>query len=113
MARKERDASKEPTVPATARLAYDPIVSSTDAFCGDHFDAGYRGLCRDLAGILARVRYSPIVRGKPESWASGIVRAVGWANGPALPRASLLRGLGRRPRRPGLFRSLLRVQHQQ
>ena len=37
-------------------------------------------MCRKLAGILARKRPSPLIRGKPESWASGIVRAVGWVN---------------------------------
>jgi hypothetical protein len=37
-------------------------------------------LCRKLAGALARKRPSPLTRGKPESWASGIVRVVGWVN---------------------------------
>jgi Domain of unknown function (DUF6398) len=37
-------------------------------------------LCRKLAGVLARKRPSPLIRGKPESWASGIVRVVGWVN---------------------------------
>ena len=30
--------------------------------------------------MLARKRPSPLARGKPESWASGIVRVVGWVN---------------------------------
>jgi hypothetical protein len=33
-----------------------------------------------LAGVLARKRPSPLVRGKPESWASGIVRVIGRQN---------------------------------
>ena len=37
-------------------------------------------MCRKLAGVLARKRPSPLTRGKPESWASGIVRVVGWVN---------------------------------
>jgi Domain of unknown function (DUF6398) len=37
-------------------------------------------LCRKLAGVLARKRPSPLTRGKPESWASGIVRVIGWVN---------------------------------
>jgi Domain of unknown function (DUF6398) len=80
MARKKRDAGEEPKVPATARPAHDAIVSLTDAFCRDHLDEEYGALCRKLAGILARKRPSPLARGKAESWASGIVRAVGWAN---------------------------------
>ena len=52
----------------------------TDAFCREHLDQEYAALCRKLAGVLARKRPSPLTRGKPESWASGIVRVVGWVN---------------------------------
>jgi hypothetical protein len=68
------------TAPAAVRSAHDRIVSLTDAFCREHLDEEYGALCRKLAGVLARKRPSPLVRGKPESWASGIVRAVGWVN---------------------------------
>ena len=34
----------------------------------------------EAGGVLARKRPSPLTRGKPESWASGIVRVVGWVN---------------------------------
>ena len=30
--------------------------------------------------MLARKRPSPLLSGKPESWASGIVRVIGWVN---------------------------------
>jgi hypothetical protein len=63
-----------------ARSAHDAIVGLIDAFCREHLDEEYRALSRKLAGILARKRPSPLTRGKPESWASGIVRVVGWAN---------------------------------
>jgi hypothetical protein len=55
-------------------------VDLTDAFCREHLDAEYGVLCRKLAGVLARKRPSPLIRGKPESWASGIVRVVGFVN---------------------------------
>jgi hypothetical protein len=55
-------------------------VALTDAFCRERLDDEYAALCRKLAGILARKRPSPLPRGKAESWASGIVRAVGWVN---------------------------------
>ena len=80
MARKKQRSGEEPTVPAVVRPAYDAIVALTDAFCRAHLDDEYAALCRKLAGILARKRPSPLTRGKPESWASGIVRSVGWAN---------------------------------
>jgi hypothetical protein len=66
--------------PAAARAAHDRIVALTDAFCREHLDDEYAALSRKLAGVLARKRPSPLTRGKPESWASGIVRVVGWVN---------------------------------
>ena len=56
------------------------IVGMTDAFCGEYLDDEYGVLCRKLAGVLARKRPSPLTKGKPDSWASGIVRVVGWVN---------------------------------
>jgi hypothetical protein len=70
----------KPTTSETARLAHDEIVGMTDAFCHEFLDDEYATLCRKLAGILARKRPSPLIRGKPESWASGIVRVVGSVN---------------------------------
>jgi len=69
-----------PPVPAAARPAFDRVVALTDAFCRDHLDDEYAALCRKLAGALARKRPSPLTRGKPESWASGVVRVVGYVN---------------------------------
>ncbi len=72
--------SKEPSIPATVRPAYDAIVALTDSFCREHLNDEYEALCRKLAGVLARKRPSPLLSGKPESWASGIVRGIAWAN---------------------------------
>jgi hypothetical protein len=80
MDRKKRDPGEEPTVPATARPAYDAIVALTDAFCREHLDGEYEVLCRKLAGALARKRPSPLPGGKPETGACGIVRTIGWVN---------------------------------
>jgi hypothetical protein len=63
-----------------ARRAHDEIVGMIDAFCREYLDDEYGVLCRKLAGVLARKRPSPLTRGKPQSWASGIVRVVGWVN---------------------------------
>lgn len=52
----------------------------TDAFCREHLNAEYEALCRKLAGVLARKRPSPLPSGKPETWACGIVRTIGWIN---------------------------------
>ena len=80
MARKKQDPGEEPTVPATARPAYDAVVALTDAFCRKHLDGEYEALCRKLAGALARKRPSPLLAGKPTTWACAIVRTIGWVN---------------------------------
>jgi Domain of unknown function (DUF6398) len=80
MARTKRQPREEPSIPATARPAYDAIVGLTDAFCREHLNEEYEALCRRLAGALARKRPSPLLGGKPTTWACGIVRTVGWVN---------------------------------
>src|SRR6516165_6465342 len=80
MARKKQGPGEEPTVPAAARPVYDAIVGLTDAFCREHLNGEYQAMCRKLAGALARKRPSPLLSGKPETWACGVVRTVGWVN---------------------------------
>ncbi len=70
----------DPSIPAAVRPAHHAIVTLIDAFCGEHLDDEYQRLCRRLAGVLARKRPSPLLSGKPTSWASGIVRTIGWVN---------------------------------
>src|SRR3954454_12697003 len=80
MARSKRQPREVPSIPATARPAYDAVVGLTDAFCREHLDGEYEVLCRQLAGTLARKRPSPLPSGKPETWACGVVRTIGWVN---------------------------------
>ena len=75
-----RKTDREQPVPAAARPAHDAIVALTDAFCREHLNAEYEALCRKLAAALARKRPSPLTRGKPEVWASAVVRVIGWVN---------------------------------
>ena len=56
------------------------IVGMIDQFCEDHLNGEYAVLCRKMAEKLARKRPSPLLHGKPETWASGIVRTIGWVN---------------------------------
>ncbi len=80
MARIKRQLRVEPPIPATTRPAYDAVVALTDGFCREHLDGEYEALCRKLAGALARKRPSPLPSGRPETWACGIVRTIGWVN---------------------------------
>jgi hypothetical protein len=56
------------------------ITGLTDQFCREHLNDEYAALCRRLAEKLSRKRPSPLLHGKPETWASGIVRTIGWVN---------------------------------
>lgn len=56
------------------------IAALVDAFCNEHLNDEYADLCRKLTEKLARKRPSPLVSGKPTTWACGIVRTLGWVN---------------------------------
>ena len=56
------------------------IVAMTDQFCREKLNEEYALLCRRLAEKLARKRPSPLLGGKPETWACGIIRTIGWVN---------------------------------
>lgn len=60
--------------------AFDEIAGLVDAFCREHLNVEYAELCRKLTEKLARKRPSPLVSGKPATWACGIVRTIGWVN---------------------------------
>ncbi len=60
--------------------AFDEIAGLVDAFCKEHLNDEYADLCGRLTEKLARKRPSPLMSGKPNTWACGIVRAIGWDN---------------------------------
>jgi hypothetical protein len=66
-------------IPEEFKDAFTAIVELTDAFCETHLNEDYRQLCREMTTILCQAG-SPINRGRPASWASGIVHALGWVN---------------------------------
>ena len=65
---------------AEVDLVLERIVAMTDQFCREKLDEEYAVLCRRLAEKLARKRPSPLLGGKPETWACGIIRTIGWVN---------------------------------
>ncbi|HVX14303.1 MAG TPA: DUF6398 domain-containing protein [Pirellulales bacterium] len=60
--------------------AFEEIAGLVGAFCREHLNDEYADLCRKLTEKLARKRPSPLVSGKPTTWACGIVRTIGWVN---------------------------------
>ncbi len=55
------------------------LLRLTDGFCAKHLNEDYRELCEDMVEA-AYEEGLPLHSGKPASWASGIVHAVGWVN---------------------------------
>lgn len=67
-------------VPKAVRPAFEEVMALTDAFCQEHLDEEFAELCRKATAALARKRPSPLSTGKPESWAMGVVYAIGQHN---------------------------------
>src|SRR6476620_5343732 len=59
---------------------FEEVAGLVDAFCKEHLNVEYADLCRGLTEKLARKRPSPLISGKPNTWACGIVRTIGWVN---------------------------------
>lgn len=76
---KARPAPKPPSREETAEVLAE-ITDLIDQFCKEHLNDEYAMLCRKLAQKLARKRPSPLLSGSPSTWASGIVRTIGWVN---------------------------------
>ncbi len=55
------------------------IAKLTNAFCLNNLDEDYRELCEDLTWT-AYEEGLPLEKGRPASWASGIVHAIGFIN---------------------------------
>jgi hypothetical protein len=73
-------AKSKPTDAVSPDQVFTEIAGLVDAFCKEHLNAEYADLCRRLTEKLARKRPSPLVSGKPNTWACGIVRTIGWVN---------------------------------
>jgi hypothetical protein len=64
----------------TGKAAFEEIASLVDAFCRAHLNEEYADLGLRLTETLSRKRPSPLVSGKPNTWACGILRTIGWVN---------------------------------
>jgi hypothetical protein len=83
--RKKTKRSKKPSKGVLAKVydeswkAADRIVELTNSFCLNHLNEDYRELCEDMIAELLDIDF-PLERGRPVSWASGIVHAIGFIN---------------------------------
>src|SRR5438132_10236670 len=72
--------ARKPADATSPDQTFNEIARLVDAFCKQHLNAEYADLCRKLTEKLARKRPSPLQSGKPNTWACGIVRTIGWVN---------------------------------
>jgi hypothetical protein len=61
-------------------MKWPRFAGLVEAFCREHLNDEYAELCRRLTEKLGRKRPTPLVSGKPNTWACGIVRTIGWVN---------------------------------
>jgi len=66
-------------IPEAYRDRFDAIVDRTDMFCDRHLNDEYKQLSREMAAAICQ-EGSPVRKGKPESWAAGVVYALGRVN---------------------------------
>jgi hypothetical protein len=72
--------SASPNVPKDMQARFDEITQLTDTFSQAYLNDEYTQLCRQMTATLCRKRPSPLVRGKANTWACGIIHAVGMVN---------------------------------
>jgi hypothetical protein len=71
---------KSTTVPTEMHDTYKAIVDLTDAYARQHLNEEYAQMIRLATATLYRKRPSPLVSGKPNTWVSGIIHALGTVN---------------------------------
>ena len=68
------------SVPNKMQPIFDEIVAITDAFCSEHLTESYATLAKTMAATLGRKRPSPLLQGRPKTWAAGIMYTLGRVN---------------------------------
>lgn len=66
-------------VPKDFQPLFTTTVRLTDDFCAEYLNDEYQQLCRKMTAKLCR-KGTPLTSGRPRSWASGVVHALGWVN---------------------------------
>ncbi len=72
--------STSQNVPKEMQARFDEITRLTDAFSQEYLNEEYAQLCRQLTATLCRKRPSPLAGGKANTWACGIIHALGTVN---------------------------------
>lgn len=72
--------TKSEKVPNDRQQAFNTIVELTDEFSKQHLNDEYAQLARYATAALFRKRQSPLVSGYANTWACGIIYALGFVN---------------------------------
>jgi Domain of unknown function (DUF6398) len=72
--------TKSTRVPDQMRDQFDSIRKPIEAFCDQCLNDEYKELILCALAALCRKRPSPLLQGKENSWAAGVVHAVGMIN---------------------------------
>ncbi len=72
--------TKSDKVPKKMLAIFDAITKLTDDFCNEKLTEEYAQLARFATAALCRKRPSPLLHGRTNSWACGIVYALGYVN---------------------------------
>ncbi len=67
-------------IPRAMEEKFGAIATLTDAFCDQRLNAEYGDLIHAAIAALSRRRPSPLLKGKDNAWAAGIVHALGMVN---------------------------------
>lgn len=81
MKKKKKKKSKVNYIERNKRLdeAFDAILDLLESFCEKYLNDEYREFCEDMTRVIYDMG-APIDKGRPQSWASGIVHALGMVN---------------------------------
>ena len=71
---------KSPSVPKAQCEIYEKLAVLTDAFCAEHLNKHYAHLARQALAALSRKRPNPLNSGKSNTWACGVLYALGQHN---------------------------------
>ena len=67
-------------VPKQMQERFEEVSGIITQFCEENLNEEYKELCLQLCAALCRKRPSPIISGKANTWACGIVHALGMVN---------------------------------
>ena len=72
--------TKNANIPKTMSTRYVEIAQIIEKFCDEKLNEEYKDICLRALAKLCRKRPSPLTSGKAQTWACGIVYAIGSSN---------------------------------